>query len=493
MKIAILVGVSKYDNLTELNACKNDVNIMKLLLDNTNEYDDILFIDEKTNSSSLKDCLFEYIKSKREDLESKKIQLEEVLFYYSGHGTYREDEFYYTTSDFDIDRLRTTCIENSELDDALRSLNPKLTIKIVDACECGTRYIKNSQDIDFKCLDSSKGKFNDCYFLYSSHVDQSSMAGKSFSYFTQVLIQSIINRDVGNIRYRDIVAYISDKFKQLNTKQEPYYIIQSSNTEVFCNVTNSLQRNLREFIKKICSEDGENQDKEGEDKSLIDIIKQDAQNYCEDIDEVNNLLINIKSKIEEIDSSYENLNSIYELNINPSKNSLSYIKNIESVAKSIRIKDDNYFIKYNYETRKLKEKVRNPFYIGVFPLSSSEDKYKYETVTKSVICGYEITEESVPYYSLSIEANPKLSNINKYTCCLVYAFSRARINIYYCFNTCYESSWGVFENPKNKEWSEVSFLIKDTKSLESSIEKIKQNFLSYIYGDLTKKFKTIEN
>ena len=76
---------------------------------------------------------------------------------------------------------------------------------------------------------------------------------------------------------------------------------------------------------------------------------------------------------------------------------------------------------------------------------------------------------------------------------LVYAFSRARINIYYCFNTCYESSWGVFENPKNKEWSEVSFLIKDTKSLESSIEKIKQNFLSYIYGDLTKKFKTIEN
>ena len=497
MKIAIVIGVSEYDNLNNLYACKNDANLMNILLQNTGEYDEILLINEETSSVNIKEKLFGYIKTKNEELKSKNIHLEEVLFYYSGHGTYREEEFYYTTSDFDINKLRTTSIENSELDDALRSLNPKLTIKIVDACESGTRYIKNVDDINFKYLDNTKGKFNDCYFLYSSHSDQNSIAGKVLSYFTEVFIESIISRDCGKIRYRDIADYISDKFEELNIKQKPYYVNQSSNTEQFCNITDSLKKNLQDFINKISIEAYENLGKESDDKenkSLIDIIKQDAQNYCEDIDEVNGILNEIKLKFESIDLSYNNLNSLYKLNIVASKESLDDIKNIESVANSINQKEYDYFVKYNYEDRKFNKKVLKKWVIS--PLLPENDRYTYETITKTVICGYRITERTIPYDSLYIEVNPILPNIYKYTCCLVYAFSRSKISIYYCINKCRESSWGIYEEPSNKEWSEISCLIKNKEHLISTVEQIKEKFLEYIYNDLSKKFNfdnTVDN
>lgn len=499
MKIAIVIGVSEYDNLNNLYACKNDANLMNILLESTNEYNEILLINEETNSVNIKEKLFSYIKAKNEELKSKNINLEEVLFYYSGHGTYRDEEFYYTTSDFDINKLRTTSIENSELDDALRSLNPKLTIKIVDACESGTRYIKNTDDINFKYLDNTKGKFNDCYFLYSSHSDQNSIAGKVLSYFTQVFIESIINRDCGKIRYRDIADYISDKFEELNIKQKPYYVNQSSNTEQFCNITESLKNNLEEFINKISIEADEHLGKENDDdnkenKSLIDIIKQDAQNYCEDIDEVNYILNEIRLKFELIDLSYNKLDLLYKPNIVVSQESLNEIKNIESVANSINQKECDYFVKYNYEERQFKKKVLNKWAIS--PFIPEKDKYTYETITKTVICGYRITERTIPYDSIYIEVNPILPNIYKYTCCLVYAFSRSKISIYYCINKCHESSWGIYEDPDNKEWIEISCLIKDNEHLILAVEQIKENFLEYIYNDLSKKFNfdnTIDN
>ena len=494
MKIAIVIGVSEYDNLSNLYACKNDSNLMNILLESTGEYDDILLVNKETNSVNIKEKLFGYIKAKKEELESENIPLEEVLFYYSGHGTYREEEFYYTTSDFDINKLRTTSIENSELDDALRSLNPKLTIKIVDACESGTRYIKNSDDINFKYLDNTKGKFKDCYFLYSSHSDQNSIAGKVLSYFTEVFIESIISRECGKIRYRDIADYISDKFEELNLKQKPYYINQSSNTEQFCNITDSLKKNLEDFINKISSEVYENLgDKidDKENKSLIDILMQDAQNYCKDIDEVNDILNEIKLKIESIDLSYNNLNLLYESNIITSQESLEYINNIESVANSINQKEYDYFVKYDYENRQFKKKVLNKWAIS--PLLPEKDRYTYETITKSVICGYRITERTVPYDSLYIELNPILHNISKYTCYLVYAFSRFQISIYYCINKCRESSWDIYEEPSNKEWSEISCLIKDKEQVIASVEQIKEKFLEYIYNDLSKKFNFDNN
>lgn len=72
-------------------------------------------------------------------------------------------------------------------------------------------------------------------------------------------------------------------------------------------------------------------------------------------------------------------------------------------------------------------------------------------------------------------------------------FSRFQISIYYCINKCRESSWDIYEEPSNKEWSEISCLIKDKEQVIASVEQIKEKFLEYIYNDLSKKFNFDNN
>ncbi|UKK44488.1 caspase family protein [Klebsiella quasipneumoniae] len=50
MKLAVLIGVSEYTSQTNLSACKNDVSLVKTILDLSGEYTNILFIDNDTNT-----------------------------------------------------------------------------------------------------------------------------------------------------------------------------------------------------------------------------------------------------------------------------------------------------------------------------------------------------------------------------------------------------------------------------------------------------------
>ena len=103
MKIAILVGVSKYKDkdVTDLPACNNDVKLMHGILTETGKYDQIYeilsseYVDSYDTKHKLRNIIIEN--------EGKKI--EEVLFYFSGHGHYVDNEFYHI-----FFRLQTTGI-----------------------------------------------------------------------------------------------------------------------------------------------------------------------------------------------------------------------------------------------------------------------------------------------------------------------------------------------------------------------------------------------
>ncbi len=77
-------------------------------------------------------------------LRNKGRVLDEALFYFSGHGQSKDEEFYFALSDFEESRRNTTSLKNTELDVFLRALNPKLAVKIVDACNAGVQYIKDA-------------------------------------------------------------------------------------------------------------------------------------------------------------------------------------------------------------------------------------------------------------------------------------------------------------------------------------------------------------
>src|SRR5258706_2638330 len=132
MNIAIIIGVSIYSNSNNnLPGCKNDADAINQILKKSDKYDDILYINNNETSAKTKELLSNYI------LDSKGNVINELLFYYSGHGEFGNDEFYYVLSDFDSKKKNQTSLQNSEIDDLIRTLSPELVIKVIDACQSG--------------------------------------------------------------------------------------------------------------------------------------------------------------------------------------------------------------------------------------------------------------------------------------------------------------------------------------------------------------------
>ena len=164
MNIAIIVGVSKYKSEGQLPACTLDAENMRQLLVATKKYDDVQCINDKTDAAQVKDQLRAFF-AKYQDSSN----ISEALIYFSGHGVYQNDALL-CCSDFDINRPATTSVSNSELDDLLRSVKPGVAVKIIDACQSGSPYIKDASAGFEKALGASELKSFIC--MASSRQDQ---------------------------------------------------------------------------------------------------------------------------------------------------------------------------------------------------------------------------------------------------------------------------------------------------------------------------------
>ena len=88
MRLAIVNGVSKYDNFSNLNQCKKDSNIINEIISLSELYDDILLIQKDTVSDHIVNELDKFVE------KYKNKEIEEVLLYFSGHGLMKNDEFF---------------------------------------------------------------------------------------------------------------------------------------------------------------------------------------------------------------------------------------------------------------------------------------------------------------------------------------------------------------------------------------------------------------
>lgn len=233
MNVAILIGVSKYNTLPALPACDADASHMHCLLSATKKYDDICFLTTKTNAGQLKDSLREFF-TKYQGSTS----INEVFVYFSGHGVYQSDALL-CCSDFDHNRPATTSISNNELDDLLRSVGPKVAVKVIDACQSGSPYIKDAGGGFEKALKTSQLSSFIC--MASSRQDQFSYASNEASHFTKKWIDSALDKQSGGVLYRDIQAALADAFVS-NPDQSPFFVNQGSGLELFASVTDEMQR-----------------------------------------------------------------------------------------------------------------------------------------------------------------------------------------------------------------------------------------------------------
>lgn len=205
---------------------------MERVLVATGKYDDIQLVTAQTTASQVKDSLRQFFGKYQSPCV-----VEEAFVYFSGHGFYQNDAFL-CCSDYDSNRPATTSISNAELDDLLRSVNPEVAIKVIDACHSGSLYIKDASASFESAL--KKSTLNSFICMASSKQDQPSFASLTESFFTAKWIESALAKDAGHVLYRDIQAALADAFIS-NPEQTPFFVNQGTGLEVFSQVTERMK------------------------------------------------------------------------------------------------------------------------------------------------------------------------------------------------------------------------------------------------------------
>ena len=133
---------------------------MTEVVSNSGKFDEQIVLNSSPVSGDAKDKISSFVR------KYQKQDVDEVFFYYTGHGTRNSDDFLFLFSDFNSSKPEQTSLRNSELDSMLKSLQPELTVKVVDACQAGTEYIKSDQDLKVIFEKSSTDSFNKTYFFF---------------------------------------------------------------------------------------------------------------------------------------------------------------------------------------------------------------------------------------------------------------------------------------------------------------------------------------
>jgi hypothetical protein len=478
MNIAIIIGVSEYDDQrNNLPGCKIDARSIHEIMQKSGKYDHTLYINEKLSSASIKDKLTEFVS------EHKNKEVDELVFYYTGHGEFWNDEFYFQLSDFNEAKRKQTTLQNNEVDTFIKAIGPELVVKIIDACQSGKSYIKEANSIE-KYFKETGNKFKKCYFLNSSLNDQSSYQTDVISDFTSSFIRSIKEHGSKEIRYKDVIDYISDEFENSST-QTPYFVTQADFTEKFCSITPAL----REYLEKLSFE-GESTAKGGkaEELSLIDKVKKQAEKYSSK-DSALKLIKDLGDFIMSIECP-EDLRELFNTEINFFDDYSKTIKK-NSIGKWLDDNDHEYFAKSKY-TKVRKDKSSNPFStFGTQSLilhSGAESNFEYEWVPN----GFE-SEVELPYKTIIFDLNSKYPNIDSYSSRIIYFLSKRQIIFFYLVTNYEEKNWDERRLNTDVEWfySEHSITIKE--EIENGITKIFDKLIARVRKDLEDAFSTNED
>ncbi|MBH0065173.1 caspase family protein [Psychrobacter sp. SZ93C1] len=492
-KIALLLGVSVYENENDLLPCEKDLQLMTSIISGSDKYDDFLILDGSPKSVIAKDKISAFIR-KYQDQE-----VDEIFIYYTGHGTRHGDDFLYLFSDFDSSKIEQTALRNSEFDSMLKSLQPKLTVKVVDACQAGTEYIKSKNDLEVIFEKSSEDSFNKTYFFFSSSNSESSTALQDYSVFTKSFALALLDFEGQDIRYRDVMAYISDD-QSVKKYQTPLFIQQADNTEIFCYVTPNLAKELKASIltetnlpspdKANIENSSETIDERSSEQKLIDVIREKSKKYCSE-DEAQKSLEVLVNSIEDYD--WQNpMNSLYTSQVE----TLQYVIKLNSnrsIAKWIKESKEHYFanIEYDNEEYQTKEKVEieesQSRYISSIFGNTKRTEYKPVTKYRNIISSFDITATS-PAKSLVITLEPKEEILPWVKVFFMFVFSKSKLTLFFKYEVEYETSWEHRVLEEKNEWRTSHCDLKDIDSIRKLVSdafySIEKSILEFIFSSV---------
>lgn len=444
MNVAIILAVSNYSNpANNLPASKMDGEIINGIIENTKKFDKILSVTGNESSSKTKELLSNFF------VELKGTKIDELFFYYSGHGEFSNEQFYFILSDFDAKRKNQTSIQNNEIDDLIRTLNPQIVIKVIDACQSGTSYIKES-DVLTKYFNETKKGFNKCYFLNSSLNTQYSYQDENLSFFTYSFIQALKEHPSQEIRYKDIIDFILDEF-QNNSDQTPFFVIQAELTEKFCVYTDEFRKYLNDY--KTVKIGDENEKKI---PTLLEIVLDNAKDYVDEKGALEALDF-CKKEFETIKLDKE-INSLFDVNLSFVTHNNNLV-GIEIIGKWLKNNTNEFFA-----------------------LPSYEDEYDDEGDIHTILTGYELQVES-DYKAITIEISSKYPNVKSYQCNIAILISKKELTFFYSILQYLEKGW----NNKSLDTEKLKWTYSTTKIAQNSSIK---NGIKTIYSAINNKIQT---
>jgi hypothetical protein len=474
MRIALLIGISDFVNCNNLPGCLNDIKAMNELLQESKEFDEIKVFEKTVNSDELKSNLTSLFNSWKDKT------VDELFFYFTGHGSFYKEEFYYLLSDFDENKRRQTSLQNSEIDNMIKGISPALVTKVIDACQSGVSYIKGSSDIIEKYYAKTSESFKKCYFMHSSMTDQYSYQDNDLSDFTRSFLGAIKSNSKPTIRYKDIIDYISDEFEK-STEQTPFFITQAGHTESFLIASEALTKVLSNYFKNEVT-DTKKTDDTPTYNSYIDKIKKEAELYSSQV-ELEQLLMRIKTNLEGI-LLKEDIAELYDKKVS-FENFLRDLPRCIEIGRWINENRNSYFAEPDYETVSYTEEVApNPF----GSLISRMQGNKVITKQKEVLKGYDLTID-VPYKSILIDFIPRYPNLSQYAIIISFLSSKKNIKFYHAFTIYTEQSWTRKSISSNFKWQSSDFLIKDSSSIDSFINKIVEDNILNMSNEIKKLYE----
>lgn len=460
MKIAILLGIAKYQNpVDNLPACDVDLDLMDHLLHATGEYQDIVTVSGNDRKAG-------DVKNEMSEWFAKYVgqPIDEVFFYYTGHGMFADGEFHFPLYDYEETRLRQTSLSNSELDSWLRSLHSELTVKVIDACHSGISYIKGGNETISKLFEDSKSGFQKCIFMFSSTVEQASFQDSQLSFFTKAFIDAVKGSETPQIRFRQIMDAIADSLSAYSgsIRQTPVFVTQVNNTEVFSSITAEL-RSLSYSVLESASIPQETSDRGM--LGLKEFVAEDEKSYVSR-DEALEILNEWLTKVENHTYS-EELEAIYQLEVSTVTSKRIYDERI--IGEWLRDNQHAYFA----ETETELVAKRSDFEPARIMAALSEHYLVREIV------GFKHTDE-FPYKAIYVTARRLHKNLPLFTCTLTYLPRRNSLLVFRQFIGWKDKNWNDFARLTTGDWKSLECAFGIREELWKITEEILYDFEHYI-------------
>lgn len=489
INIGIVIGVSSYANADDLPACQQDSEAVKALLEQSGRFSDILHINTDTTSSSIKSKLTEFAR------KHKTSEIGDAVFYFSGHGDFSGSDFSFILSDYDESKRNKTTLSNEELDEILRSIKPRLFVKVVDACQSGITYIKESEALP-EYLKSAKGGFSNLYFMFSSKNDQASYASANLSHFTRSFLEASISRPDGGVRYKDVMDGISDSFSSATSKQTPYFVIQADLTEEFIDLDDRIRTAVNPFLASNPAPPAPGSIGPGAPSkrgtvSLKDRIAEAAKGYVSKA-KAAEVLEGLPGSITKAMLSSD-VAALYELTVDertgdtPSANSIGlWIDQNPD--------DPPYFARSVKSTRTVTKRV--PKSRGLLSAASSlsfmydvddDDHYKTVHQDESFVSGYKTTCD-MPYSYLAIKLEPKYDNLVTEECIIAPIISSSKIRLFYAFARYLKTDFDKTKRGALSKWTTSEAMLQDKPGIETAVSRVMAAFVDHTEEPLRIKY-----